>query len=272
MTVTTATGAVPSTVDDRSPLADGAPGRTAHGPGGGDPVAVPPGVTVLPGGIRMRAPGHEPPPVVAGVPAAPAAPAAPSDPAGPAAPVAPPAPAGPAAPAALAGPGTPAAPASPAAPTTSAAPAVPAGPATPAAPAEVRPGPAATEPADRDRVRARTAELVRAVVEVLAGRRPPGHLTEVVTPPVLRYLTCARPGQPGLRARPAGRGGRAGTPGCAAPDRPRRRPSLHLGHPHPDAVEACTTVQLGGRIRALALRLDRAHADAPWAVTAVRLV
>ncbi|MFP5070818.1 Rv3235 family protein [Pseudonocardia nantongensis] len=203
---------------------------TAASTVGDRPAGVEHGVTVLPGGVRMRAPGHEPPAVrlpVAQSPA-PVAAAAPE-------PAPPPA-------------------------------AVPVDGTAPGAGGSV-PG----APADRERVLVRASELVRTVTEVLAGHRPPGHLTGVATPSVLRYLTCARPGTTALRSRPAGRGGRAGVPGCTPPGA-RRRPRLHVGHPHPDAAEVCTTVLLGGRIRALALRLDRADADAPWAVTAARLL
>lgn len=130
--------------------------------------------------------------------------------------------------------------------------------------------PVPTEPADLAEARARAAALARVVVEVLAGRRAPTHLAGVATPPVLRYLTSARPGSPVRRTRPSGPGGRAGAPGCAATE--PRTPRLHVGYPHPDAAEVCTTVHAGGRLRALALRLDRTGAAQPWTVTAVRLL
>ncbi|MBP2366031.1 Rv3235 family protein [Pseudonocardia parietis] len=148
------------------------------------------------------------------------------------------------------------------------------GPGPPPHPHAPEPGIAVPEvvPPDARQTRARAAELTRLVAEVLAGRRAPAQLGGLATPLVLRYLRATRAG---VAARPAlasaGRGGRAGTPGCGAPAtaRPAR---VHVTQPHPDAAEVCATVPIAGRPRALALRLDRTAGDAPWVVTAVRLV
>ena len=127
-------------------------------------------------------------------------------------------------------------------------------------------------PPDAARTRVRAAELTRLVVEVLAGRRPPVQLGRLTTPRVLRYLTAMRTG---TTARPAlaraGRGGRAGAPGCGA-SVAGRAGRVHVGLPHADAAEVCVTVPVAGRPRALALRLDRTAGDAPWVVTAARLI
>lgn len=127
-------------------------------------------------------------------------------------------------------------------------------------------------PPDATRTRARAAELTRLVIEVLAGRRTPAQLGELTTPRVLRYLTAMRTGttvRPALAR--AGRGGRAGAPGCGTPVAGRAG-RVHVGQPHADAAEVCVTVPVAGRPRALVLRLDRAAGDAPWVVTAARLV
>ncbi|MEQ3550744.1 Rv3235 family protein [Pseudonocardia nematodicida] len=143
-----------------------------------------------------------------------------------------------------------------------------------------------TEPADAERARARAAELVRLVGEVLAGRRTPAQLDGVATPTVVRYLQAARPGSPVVRRGPGGpagtspgratrlgstaRAGRVGAPGCGVA--PERRTRVHVAHPHPDAAEVCATVPVAGRPRALALRLDRTGPAEPWRITATRLL
>ncbi|ALE78936.1 hypothetical protein WY02_11395 [Pseudonocardia sp. AL041005-10] len=129
-------------------------------------------------------------------------------------------------------------------------------------------------PADVERVRAPATGIVRLLTEVLAGRRPPDGVTAVTTPAVRRYLTAARIVHP---ARPSrghpGPGGRVGAPGCGSPggSTARRAPRVHVGLPRPDVAEVCATVGVAGRVRALALRLDRAP-DGRWLATAVRLV
>ncbi|MEQ3542131.1 Rv3235 family protein [Pseudonocardia tropica] len=143
----------------------------------------------------------------------------------------------------------------------------------------VRPGPVPTVPEDVSpddvaRVRAPATGIVRLLTEVLAGRRPPDGVTAVTTPAVRRYLTAARIVAP---ARPSsgrsGPGGRVGAPGCGNPggSPARRAPRVHVGLPRPDVAEVCATVTVAGRVRALALRLDRAP-DGRWLTTAVRLV
>nr|WP_255426784.1 Rv3235 family protein [Pseudonocardia sp. C8] len=127
-------------------------------------------------------------------------------------------------------------------------------------------------PPDAGATRARAAELTRLVVEVLAGRRTPEQLTGLAAPRVLRYLGAARAA---AVARPtlatAGRGGRAGAPGCSTAPPPRAA-RVHVMQPHPDAAEVCATPTVAGRPRAVVLRLDRRSGDAPWTVTAVRLL
>lgn len=143
----------------------------------------------------------------------------------------------------------------------------------------VRPSPVPTvpedvSPADLARVRAPATGIVRLLTEVLAGRRPPEGVAAVTTPAVRRYLTAARFVHSGHRSRGlSGAGGRAGAPGCGRPGGPtaRRAPRVHVGLPRPDVAEVCATVTVGGRVRALALRLDRTP-DGRWLATAVRLV
>lgn len=128
--------------------------------------------------------------------------------------------------------------------------------------AHVRP-PEITVP-DAERTRARAAELVRLVREVLTGRRPVAQLTCLATPQALRYLRAtARPAP--RRIRPDGR---ARAPGCGG----RAAPSVHVGQPHPDAAEICATLPISGRVRALSLRIDRADGSSPWVLTAARLL
>ncbi|WP_410942006.1 Rv3235 family protein [Pseudonocardia phyllosphaerae] len=199
-----------------------APEATRLGPstwctccGGGRPRAA---TTILPGGIRIRPPAHEPPPMPvwahrpAGFP--------------------------------VAGPPVP----------------------TAAPPPVVDP----TLPADRDRAREQAGAITRLVVEVLAGRRQPAQLTGLAPPAVVRQLAALRPA--GRSTRHAGPGGRVPPPGCGAAPEIRRPARLHVAHPHPDAAEVCTTTVVGGRTRALVLRLDRAGAEASWTITQVALL
>lgn len=143
----------------------------------------------------------------------------------------------------------------------------------------VRPVPVPTvpedaSPADVERVRVPATGIVRLLTEVLAGRRPPDGVAAVATPAVRRYLTAARIVHPARPSRGrSGPGGRVGAPGCGSPNgsTARRAPRVHVGLTRPDVAEVCATVTVAGRVRALALRLDRAP-DGRWLATAVRLV
>jgi hypothetical protein len=111
---------------------------------------------------------------------------------------------------------------------------------------------AAAEGPDDD-VRRRATATVRAMVEVLAGRRSPSHLAGVARPEVVRYLTASR------------------TPGRSGPVAPAR---VHVSRPTRLAAEIVAVCRFGDRYRALTVRLDR---DPPghghtWTVTAVRLL
>ncbi|ANY07597.1 Rv3235 family protein [Pseudonocardia sp. HH130630-07] len=154
-------------------------------------------------------------------------------------------------------------------------------PPAPAAPARGAHRPPAG-PRELGAAGARAAELVRLVAEVLNGRRAPVQLAAVATPRVLRYLGAARldtaatrpiAGPHPARRRAGAEASRArgpvAVPGCGVT---RPAPRLHLCRPHRDAVEACTTLTVAGRHRALAVRLDRRSAAGPWTLTAVRLI
>ncbi|TCK20567.1 hypothetical protein EV378_4528 [Pseudonocardia endophytica] len=105
-------------------------------------------------------------------------------------------------------------------------------------------------PSDDD-VRRRATATVRAMVEVLAGRRPPAHLAGVARPEVVRYLTASR------------------TTGRDGPVAPAR---VHVTRPTRQAAEIVAVCRFGERFRALTVRLDRDPPGSAWCVTAVRLV
>jgi hypothetical protein len=98
------------------------------------------------------------------------------------------------------------------------------------------------------RVFART--LVQGLLEVLAGVRPVKQLQRDTTPEVYAALTAD------LLRRPRATGAR--------PDRRAVR-SLHLQERPEGVVEVCATVQRGGRLAALALRLE--GLDGRWRCT-----
>ena len=120
-----------------------------------------------------------------------------------------------------------------------------AGPHPPADARHDRPGRHATP----DPLQARATVLVRAVLEVLCGRRPPAQLAGAAAPSVLRYLAATRPDTARTRTARSGR--------------------VHVRRPHADAAEVVAVCRIGDRVRALALRLDRepgiggAHGDDP---------
>jgi hypothetical protein len=98
-----------------------------------------------------------------------------------------------------------------------------------------------------------TRRLAQAIAEVLAGARPASQLSSHATLPVIRMLE-----------RNTGRLGGVGMP--------QHRPiigSVHVAEPCEGVVEACAVIDIGGRVRALALRLDAANGQ--WRCTAVRM-
>ncbi len=107
---------------------------------------------------------------------------------------------------------------------------------------------------DQD-VHRRATALVRAMVEVLAGRRAPAHLAGVARPEVVRYLTASRASGPGTQA-------------ATAPGR------VHVCRPGPDAAEVVAVCRFGRRFRALTIRMDRRPSERgpAWCATAVRLL
>lgn len=113
---------------------------------------------------------------------------------------------------------------------------------------------------DESGLHARSAALVRSMLEVLTGRRPPTQLSGTAAPQVVRYLAACRSASV-----------RAGRPGTAHAGR------VHVRSPHPGAAEVVAVCRVGDRIRALALRLDhgaRSGHDRTegWTCTAVRLL
>ncbi len=116
---------------------------------------------------------------------------------------------------------------------------------------DVRPEAPRRPPHPDDDLRRRSAATVRAMVEVLAGRRAPAHLAGVARPEVVRYLTASR------------------ATGTAAPAAPTR---VHVSRPSRDAAEIVAVCRFGTRSRALAVRLDREPPDHAWRATAVRLL
>jgi len=135
---------------------------------------------------------------------------------------------------------------------------VTAGDPAPAADGSVGPGPAVRAERvarpDQD-VHRRATALVRAMVEVLAGRRSPAHLAGVARPEVVRYLTASRASGPAAQA-------------ATAPGR------VHVCRPGPDAAEVVAVCRFGRRFRALTIRMDRrpSEREPAWCATAVRLL
>lgn len=94
-----------------------------------------------------------------------------------------------------------------------------------------------------------TAQLVQAVVEVLAQERPRQQLVRWLTPEVYADLGVHLAARP---ARPAGAG-----PAAPAPGRARRTvSSTHVFEPADGVVEAAAVVVGGRRAHAVALRLE----------------
>ncbi|MFC5752960.1 Rv3235 family protein [Actinomadura rugatobispora] len=89
------------------------------------------------------------------------------------------------------------------------------------------------------------AAIVRLVLEVLAGTRPPRHLAERAVPDVWQALAARRRG----------------------PITPPRIARTLLQEPTPGVLEIAAVVVLNGRTHALALRLD--HHRGRWRCTAI---
>lgn len=124
-------------------------------------------------------------------------------------------------------------------------PAAPSGPATPVPPVE----PAPPAPAADPRLREVVVRLLQAVVEVLDGARPPGHLRRVGDEGVLDGIVALVP--------PPGR-----------PRRPRSRlRGVRVCPVAPAAVEVAGVVHGERRARALAGRLE--HDGQGWRFTAL---
>jgi hypothetical protein len=113
------------------------------------------------------------------------------------------------------------------------------------------PRPGADDPA----LRQHAAKLTQAIVEVLAGRRPPRQLEPWLTKPVFAQLQSRL--RIGAR-RPVGRSARLA--------------SLHLSEVEAGIAEIAGRIVIGGRSRALALRLERMtdhHGRTGWRCTAL---
>ena len=89
--------------------------------------------------------------------------------------------------------------------------------------------------------------LLTAVADVLAGRRPPGHLETLLAPAAFEALARAAP-PPGARRAGPGR-----PPGPAAPG----LRGMRVCAVDPRAVEVTAVVHGRDRVRALAARLER---------------
>jgi hypothetical protein len=96
----------------------------------------------------------------------------------------------------------------------------------------------------------RIAPLLRVALEVLDGRRPPGHLDPHVSPAARRYWRAAR-GQRRDRT-------------------PARLLRLRVCVPAPGAAEVAAVCAVDGRTRALAARFEQRRSG--WCCTVVRLL
>ncbi|MCO1654701.1 Rv3235 family protein [Pseudonocardia humida] len=94
--------------------------------------------------------------------------------------------------------------------------------------------------------------VLRIVIEVLDGRRPPAHLDAAADPSVLRYWRAAREVR------------RTGTP--------TRLGRMRVCLPAPGVAEVAAVCTVDGRVRALAARFERGGTGLRgWRWTAVRL-
>ena len=101
------------------------------------------------------------------------------------------------------------------------------------------------------------ARLAPAILEVVAGERPPGQLQRWVTSEIRE--TLARRGAAAMR-HPAGKG---------RPPQCRRVRSVRVTEPAPGVIEASAVVVGGVRARAVALRLEVVRGR--WLATAVEI-
>lgn len=102
-----------------------------------------------------------------------------------------------------------------------------------------------------------TAHLLQALLEVLAGSRPPAQVRRFTADAVYADLTTkvTRRAVDGRAAGPAPRG-----------DAVR---SVHITEPDDGVVEACAVVRRGSRLRAVALRME--GRDGRWQCTALQV-
>jgi hypothetical protein len=103
-------------------------------------------------------------------------------------------------------------------------------------------------------VRARARRVVQVILEVLDGHRPPAQLSRIVDPSPLAYLRAVA-AQLGAGRRQRSRLG-----------------SVLVCQPHEGAAEVAAVCRVGGRIRALAMRLEAAGADRAWRCRVIRLI
>lgn len=115
------------------------------------------------------------------------------------------------------------------------------------------PRPPAADPAGPPNVRAWTARLAQAIVEVFVGARSAAQLSQVTTLDVLHQLER-------WSGRFAARGGATQHP---------RVVSVRVCEPGEGVAEACATIDTGARRRAFALRLEAKGAQ--WQCTALEL-
>jgi hypothetical protein len=101
---------------------------------------------------------------------------------------------------------------------------------------------------------ARARWVLQVVLEVLDGHRPLAQLRCIVDPSPLAYLRAV-----------------AGQLSAGRPPRSRLGP-VRVCQPHDGAAEVAAVCRVGGRIRAVAMRLEAAGADQGWRCRAIRLI
>jgi Family of unknown function (DUF6459) len=119
----------------------------------------------------------------------------------------------------------------------------------------------AAPPERPDRVRVHAHLVLRQVMEVLDGRRPAGQLADVVTEPVLRYLTAAAGRLDDPRYRVSRSGGRRNglhRDGLGERTRAAGLRSMRVCRPADGVAEISVVWRYRGRSRALAARFEQA--------------
>jgi rhodanese-related sulfurtransferase len=101
---------------------------------------------------------------------------------------------------------------------------------------------------------ARARWVLQVVLEVLDGHRPLAQLRRIVDPSPLAYLRAVT-GQLGAGRRPRSRLG-----------------TVRVCQPHDGAAEVAAVCRVGGRVRAVAMRLEAAGADQGWRCRVIRLI